>query len=69
LLVYWPLLSFLIGSTLGGSVFWLFAVAIFKFSTPRPAETISSLTGWDFMITFVAVAVVRLLVNDVRLTH
>jgi hypothetical protein len=71
LLVYWPLPSFLIGSTLGGSVFWLFAVvgAIFKFSTPRPAETISSFTRWDFMITFVAVAVVRLLVNGVRLTH
>ena len=71
LLVYWPLPSFLIGSTLGGSVFWLFAVvgAIFKFSTPRPAETISSFTGWDFMITFVAVVLVRLLVNGVRLTR
>ena len=71
LLVYWPLPSFLIGSTLGGSVFWLFAVvgAIFKFSTPRPAETISSFTGWDFMITLIAVAMVRLLVNGVRLTH
>jgi hypothetical protein len=71
LLIYWPLPSFLIGSTLGGSAFWLFAVvgAIFKFSTPRPAETTSSFTGWDFMITFVAVAVVRLLVNGVRLTH
>jgi hypothetical protein len=37
LLVYWPLPSFLIGSTLGGSVFWPFAVvgAILKFSTPN----------------------------------
>jgi hypothetical protein len=71
LLVYWPLPSFLIGSTLGGSVFWLFAVvgAIFKFSTPRPAEAISSFTGWDFMITLIAVAMVRLLVNGVRLTQ
>jgi hypothetical protein len=71
LLVYWPLPSFLIGSSLGGSVFWLFAVmgATFKFSTPRPAEAISSFTGWDFMITLIAVAMVRLLVNGVRLTH
>ena len=71
LLVYWPLPSFLIGSTLGGSVFWLFAVmgATFGFSTPRPAETISSFSGWDFMITLIAVAMVRLLVNGVRLTH
>jgi hypothetical protein len=71
LLVYWPLPSFLIGSTLGGPVFWLFAVvgAILKFSTPRPAETISSFTGWDFMMTLIAVAMVRLLVNGVRLIH
>jgi hypothetical protein len=71
LLVYWPLPSFLIGSTLAGSVFCLFAVvgAIFKFSTPRPAETISSFRGWDLMITLLAVAGVRLLVNGVRLTH
>jgi hypothetical protein len=71
LLVYWPLPSFLIGSTLGGSVFWLFAVVgtTFKFASPRPAETISSFTGWNFMITLIGVAMVRLLVNGVRLTH
>jgi hypothetical protein len=71
LLVYWPLPSFLIGSTIGGSVFWLFAVmgAAFGFSTPRPAEKMSSFSGWDFMITLIAVAMVRLLVNGVRLTH
>jgi hypothetical protein len=51
------------------SATFAFVGAIFKFSTPRPAETISSFTRWDFMITFVAVAVVRLLVNGVRLTH
>jgi hypothetical protein len=71
LLIYWPLPSFLIGSTLGGSVFWLFAVmgATFEFSTARPAETISSFTGWDLMITLVAVTMVRLLANGVRLSH
>ena len=71
LLVYWPLPSFLIGSTLGGSVFWLFAVmgATFGFSTPRPAEAISSFTGWDFTITLLSVAMVRLLVHGVRITH
>jgi hypothetical protein len=70
LLVYWPLPSFLIGSTLGGSVFWLFAVmgATFRFSTPRPAEAISSFTGWDLTITLISVAMVRLLVHGVRLT-
>jgi hypothetical protein len=70
-LVYWPLPSFMVGATVGGSLFWLFAVigATFRFSTPRPAETISSLTRWDLATTLVAVAMVRLLVNGVRLTH
>jgi hypothetical protein len=71
LLVYWPLPSFLIGSTLGGSVFWMFAVigATVEFSAPRPAETISSVTGWDLAVALVAVAMVRLLVHGIRLTH
>jgi hypothetical protein len=71
LLVYWPLPAFLVGSTIGGSVFWLFAVigATLEFSTPRPAETITSLTKWDFIVTIVALAMVRLLVNGVRLSH
>jgi len=71
LLLYWPLPPFLIGSTLGGSVFWVFAVmgATFGFSTARPAKTISSFTRWDFMTTLVAGAMVRLLVSGIRLTH
>jgi|SRR5579875_1534233 len=71
LLVYWPLPSFLIGSTLAGSLFWAFSVmgATFQFSTPRPAEPVSPLSGWDVIITLVAVTMVRLLVNGVRLTH
>jgi hypothetical protein len=71
LLVYWPLPSFMVGSTLGGSVFWLFAVigATVAFSTPRPAEALSSFTSWDFVITVVAVVMVRLLVHGVRLAH
>ena len=71
LLAYWPLPSFMIRSTLGGSVFWLFAVigATVAFSTARPAEAISSCTRWDFVITLVAVVMVRLLVHGVRLAH
>ena len=71
LLVYWPLPSFMIGSTVGGSVFWLFAVigATVAFSTPRPAEAVSSFTRWDFLITLVAVVIVRSLVHGVSLTH
>ncbi len=71
LLVYWPLPTFLIGSTVGGSVFWLFAVigATVAFSTTRPAEAISSFTSWDLVITLVAMVMVRLLVHGVRLAH
>ena len=52
-------------------VFWLFAVigATVAFSTPRPAEAISSFTSWDFVISLVAVVMVRLLVHGVRLAH
>ena len=40
-----------------------------RVSTRRPAEAISSFTRWDFVITLVAVVMVRLLVHGVRLTH
>jgi len=71
LLVYRPLPSFLVGSTLGGSAFWAFAVlgAVLGFPTRRPAEIISSFTRSDLILTVGAVAMVRLLVNGIRLTH
>jgi hypothetical protein len=71
LLVYWPLPGFLIGSTLGGSAFWAFAVlgAALGFPTRRPAEAISSFTRSDLILTIVTLAMVRLLVNGIRLTH
>lgn len=69
LLVYWPLPSFLIRSTILGSAFWLFAVmgAAFHFSTSRRAEPISSINRWDCVITLIAVTMVRVLVHGVRL--
>jgi hypothetical protein len=71
LLVYWPLPGFLVGSMLGGSAFWAFAVlgAILGFPTRRPVETISSFTRSDLILTIAALAMVRLLVNGIRLTH
>jgi hypothetical protein len=71
LLVYWPLPGFLVRSTLAGSAFWAFAVlgAAFGFPTRRPAEAISSFTRSDLILTIVALAMVRLLVNGIRLTH
>lgn len=71
ILVYWPLPAFFIKSTLGGSVFWVFAVlgAAFGFSNSRPVETTPSFTQSDIMITILAVLMVRLLTNGVRLAH
>jgi hypothetical protein len=71
LLVYWPLPSFFIGSTLGGSAFWLFAVmgAAFGFSPSRSAEIITSFTRSDIVVAIVALTMVRLLVHGVRLAH
>ena len=69
--VYWPLPGFLVGSTLGGSAFRAFAVlgAALGFPTRRPAEVVSSFTRSDLILTIGALAMVRLLVNGIRLTH
>jgi len=71
LLVYWPLPGFLVGSTLGGSAFWAFAVlgAAFGFPTRPPAEIVSSFTRSDLILTIAALAMVRLLVSGIRLAH
>jgi hypothetical protein len=71
LLVYWPLPGFLIGSLLGGSVFWAFAVlgAALGFPTRKPVEGITSFTRLDVVLTIAAVAIVQLLVNGIRLSH
>jgi hypothetical protein len=71
LLVYWPLPGFLVRSTIGGSAFWAFAVvgAALDFPTRRPTETISSFSRSDIILTISALAMVRLLVNGIRLAH
>ena len=71
LLLYWPLPRFLIGSTIGGSAFWLFAVlgAALGFQARRPAKIMPSFTRSDLMLTIAALAMVRLLANGIRLAH
>lgn len=71
LLVYWPLPPFLVGSTLGGSAFWVFAVlgAALGFSNSRPALIAPSFTRPDLVVAALALAMVRLLVHGVRLAH
>lgn len=71
LLVYWPLPGFLVSSTIGGNVFWVFAVAgaAFCFSPQRSGEITPSFTRSDLILSIVAVSMVRLLVHGVRLAH
>jgi hypothetical protein len=71
LLVYWPLPRFLIGSTIGGSAFWVFAFlgATLGFPSRQPAERLSSVTRIDLILTIAALTMVRLLTNGVRLAH
>lgn len=71
LLLYWPLPRFLVGSTIGGSVFWVFAVlgAAIGFPTKSRAETVSSLTRADIILSAIALTIVRLLVHGIRLAH
>jgi len=71
LLLYWPLPVALARSTLTGSIFWVFAAAgaASGFSAERPASAPCSLTRADFIITAVAIVMVRVLVSGVRLAH
>ena len=71
LLLYWPLPRFLVGATIGGSVFWAFAVlgAALGLPSRRPVAAISSFTRADLILAIAALAMVRLLVHGVRLAH
>lgn len=71
LLLYWPLPRFLVGSTIGGSAFWAFAVlgAALGFPAKGPAEPSYSFTRSDLILAIAALAMVRLLVHGVRLAH
>lgn len=71
ILAYSPLPRFLIGSTLSGSVPWIFAVvgAAFGFSKTRTAHSVPSLTRLDLIITIAALLMVRILAHGIRLAH
>jgi len=71
LLLYWPLPRFLVGSTIGGSAFWVFAVlgAALGFPAKGPAETSSSFTRSDLILAIAALVLVRLLAHGIRLAH
>jgi hypothetical protein len=71
LLIYWPLPRFLIGSTLIGSSFWLFAVfgASYGFSRTRTADLAASVSRSDLIITVFALIMVRMLVHGFRLAR
>jgi hypothetical protein len=62
----------LISSTIGGNVFWVFAVmgAARGFSLRRSDEiTPPSFTRADLTVSIVALAMVRLLVHGIHLHH
>ena len=71
LLIYYPLPKFLVGPTLVGSVFWVFAVigAILGYSRARGIHPIPSLTRSDLIVTLAAVSMVWMLANGLRLAH
>lgn len=52
-------------------MFWAFAVlgAALGFPTKRTGETIPSITRSDIILTIAAVALVRVLVSGIRLSH
>jgi hypothetical protein len=60
LLIYWPLPKFILGPTIVGSIFWLFAVAgaIFSKVPPSNVNAASTLTLSDLIAIIVAVGMV-----------
>ena len=73
-LMYWPLPAFLVGSTLRGSLFWIFAVvgAAMGFQTRKVREIANASPAmlWAELGLFIAaLAMVRSLVQGVRLSH
>jgi hypothetical protein len=71
LLIYWPLPKFMVGPAIGGSIFWLFAVAGATLSKnpPRNSNTASTLTLPDLIAIFAAVGMVWSMANGIRLAH
>jgi hypothetical protein len=71
LLVYWPLPAALVGSTLSGSIFWVFAAlgAASGFSTRPSIEAVTSFTRWDLILAIAALALVRVFASGIRLVH
>ncbi len=69
LLMYWPLPAFLLGPTVLGSAFWVFAVigGALGFRRMR-TRAVTSLTPLDGVVTASAVLMVRLLTNGISLT-
>ena len=69
--LYWPLPRFLIGSTITGSAFWLFAVlgAAFGASPPRAEDAATAPRGMDLLVLAIAVIMVRGLAHGLRLAH
>ena len=72
LIIYWPLPGFLVGSTVSGSGFWLFAVigaALKARSTSRHLGSVIPLGRFDLILTATAIAMVRILALGLRLSR
>jgi hypothetical protein len=70
-LLYWPLPRSLLGSTLSGSVFWIFAVvgALYRTSA-KPSDSMGFPMGWpDAVVLVSALLLVRILALGIRITH
>lgn len=72
LIIYWPLPGFLVGSTVSGSVFWLFAVigaALKARGTGPHLGSMIPIGRFDLILTAAAIAMVRILALGLRLSR
>jgi len=70
-LLYWPLPRSLLGSTLSGSAFWIFAVggALYRTSA-KPSHSVGFPMSWpDAIVLASALCLVRILTQGIRIAH
>ncbi len=70
-LLYWPLPRPLVGSTVSGSVFWIFAVAGALYRTSaKPLDSMGFAMSWpDAVVLVSALLLVRILAQGIRIAH
>jgi len=70
-ILYWPLPRFFVGSTIAGSLFWIFALfgATTGIKRPHPERDLAAFTWVDASVSIAAIVMIRVFASGIRLAH